>query len=662
MKRLLLTSIFIVAVLVMSSSLLFASTTPLTPGATYTISVYTMNHNGTVSTTPSVTVTGTANSNGKLTFTLSGLPTYPDTNFMILTISDANGNIVRYGFAPASPSGATLPVGVNDLSTTQGNAIISAAGIVGSDDPIPLAYLVTILRSSIATAADISDLAHLGAAAITGAGTGGFEDFLLSTAGVTAAQLAAFKGYLVYNSTTGSMTIANLVAGFKDAVDSGNTTTANDLMQKAGGDMAEVFMDAANAAGIDLSLILAAHNAAGNIANASTYKADMASNDPNFSYSMNQSMDSFFERMDAVKIAKEYTNALTTLGASGSQVTAFNSAVQTLLTTNQSIDTQYAAFFSNPDTYLTQNYGAVSPANFNTVQQAINAAYQNAFSTFQTGIVDTNYDVCAMQANVLADFGAVELGGTTTNFLPSTGPTPINCSSYNSSTTGNQVTEGSHGWSSFGTYYGFGNPPTPENWPIPQLVAVNWLATNIVVTSGASTAFTYTRDTTPVPAAMNWMTECLVGGSVTNPISSTDVTYGSTPCNAQTVSKGWKWAQTRVSSGYGVCWIPGVTGPLCVANGGTLVIDRHPGFGNGQVINNLMRLQEDVQIQEFIENTSEMGCTTNTCNQSAQMTFATAMSSIANSINGYTNGNTSSLITSAQKSAIVQLCQQPQMD
>jgi len=124
----------------------------LTAGATYTIVVQKMNSNGTVSDYS--TTTATADANGKLSFTLSSMPTNADCNFIVFILKDSTGTVVRKGFVPAPPAGSTNLLGINNLSTAQTNAILSAAEKIATDDPIAFAYLMTLLRSDGVTADD----------------------------------------------------------------------------------------------------------------------------------------------------------------------------------------------------------------------------------------------------------------------------------------------------------------------------------------------------------------------------------------------------------------------------------------------------------------------------------------------------------------------------
>ena len=433
----------------------------LTPGTTYTITIQKMNSNGTL--TDVSTTEATADSNGKLSFSLTTLPTNSECNFIVFILKLADGTVVRKGFVPAPPAGDTNMLGINTLSTAQTNAVLSAGEKIGTDDPIAFAYLITLLRSDGATANDATTFAELGKYAIVGAG--GFES-ILTASGVTSTQFANFKSYLVYNPTAGKKTLRNLTASFKTAVDSGDATTAKQEMQKAGGFMADVFMDAASSAGIDMNLILAAHDAAGVVAEAHSDITNQLT--PGVKSSMNQSMSAFFQRIAAIKVKNEYTKALTTLNASGTQVDTFNSAVAVMMTAMQAIDSDYADFYNDPVAYCT-----AQGKTFDAVQAETSARYQAAFSAFQDAITSSDADITAMKTKVATAF-AIPVGQ-----LPS----------------------------DFGKYYSFGG--TQKNWPIPQTVMVTWLANSLI----AGGTFTYTRPADvatvlPVPSTMAWIGSC----------------------------------------------------------------------------------------------------------------------------------------------------------
>ena len=542
----------------------------LTPGATYTITIQKMNGNGTL--TEVSTEQATADSAGKLTFSLTSLPTNSDCNFIVFTLRQADGTVVRRGFVPAPPAGDTNLLGINNLSTAQTNAILSAGEAIGTDDPIPFAYLITLLRSEGATAGDAALIAQLGKLAIVG--TGGFEATLLDS-GVTAAQLANFKSYLIYNPTAGKKTLRDLTASFKTAVDSGDATTAKQEMQKAGGFMADVFMDAASSAGIDYTLILAAHDAAGVVAEA--HQSDILNQlTPTVQSSMNQSMTAFFQRIAAIKVKGEYTKALTTLNASGTHVDTFNAAVNTMMTSMAAIDSDYADFYNDPNAYC-----AAQGKSFATVQAETSARYQAAFSAFQDAIAASNADIVTMKAAVAVAFGIDP------SYLPT----------------------------DFGTYRDFTG--TTKNWPIPQVVMVNWMAG--IITAGGS--LTYTRDTISIPTHMqNWLGTC------------SNTSY---------------WDQSN-----------------CLSNGGTWTVGRrdYSSMTPSSAFNAYLGLMEDIQI---IENSryaiyNNGAQPTRDEEKANKLLFIQRMDAAADRIGGTTNGTT--LISDAQKDAVIKLLMQPSMD
>jgi len=239
--------------------------------------------------------------------------------------------------------------------------------------------------------------------------------------------------------------------------------SSDDEMAEAGGYMAEIFIDAAAAAGIDAGLILAAHDAAGEVTFQPTYAQLIASMSSTVQKGMEQSMSSFFTRIAAMKVETDYTQALTALNASGSQLTRYNTAVQTMISTFEVIDATYTDYFMDPDTYV-----AVNGTSHEVVQQAMNIAYDNAFTQFQTDITSTNDEITAMRQAVADSLGI--------------GP-------------GDLPAE-------FGTMRDFAG--NTLNWPIPQAVMVSWVS-SIISTGGELTYTRWTDAELPVPDNMGWL-------------------------------------------------------------------------------------------------------------------------------------------------------------
>ncbi|GFO53383.1 hypothetical protein GMSM_03900 [Geomonas sp. Red276] len=437
-----------------------ATSFALTANTNYTITSAKLNSNGTVSAIE--TVPATTDANGLLTFSLSTVPTNAQANFLVFTIADQNGNVVRKGIVPAPPTGDVNQLGINDLATAQATTFLKAAELAGSDDPILAGYLLVLLRYPNIQDSDVVKLGNLGKAAILG--NGGFEGYLQSS-GISASQLSALKACLIYNSDSNKNTLRNITKQYYTAVNSGDATTETTETQKAGGLMADVFMDAAACAGIDLDYITSAHDAAGDAANATGLMSGPDGISPNLMSSLDQSMSAFNRKIGMVKMVTNYTNALNTLQATGGQVDTFIGAAQAMATTSNTVETQYGDFFRDPATYLAAHPGATA----DSVQNAINTIYSNAWTTFQGAIAASNTEIAALKAAVIAAFPGIQLPPD------------------------------------FGVNYdGSQNPP---NWPVQQVVMVNWMV-NLIKQGGS---IGYTRDTLPIPSNMQgWMGSCSI--------------------------------------------------------------------------------------------------------------------------------------------------------
>ncbi len=394
--------------------------------------------------------------------------------------------------------------------------------------------------------------------------------------------MATFKSRLIYNPTIGKKTIADMMASFKTAVDqsaAGNSDVATKEMQKAGGFMADVFLDAGEAAGIDLTMIQAAHDAAGVVAQNSTNQSRMLSLTASVRKSIEQAMSSFFQRLASIKIKGEYIKALTTLNASGSQVDRFMTAVNTMMTCNATIEETYGEYFMNPDSYV-----AANNTTHQAVQQAIGQAFQTCFTSFSTGMAGTDDDINTMKTNIVTAF-KTEDSNFSVAYLPN----------------------------DFGTYRDFSG--TTKNWPIPQVVMVNWIASIITAAGG----LTYTRDTLALPSNMSiWMGTC------------SDNQYFE-----------------QVS---------------CTGQGGTWTAGRRTYNTPSSSFNSYLGIQEDIQIIEFSRYSMYDGGQTPTREQEkdARLLFQQRMAASSDRIGGTTNGTT--LISTDQKKAVIKLLMQPSMD
>ncbi|MBT1076219.1 hypothetical protein [Geobacter grbiciae] len=585
----------------------FAATAPLADG-TYTITVSKFNSNGTLSTVSSNSAVATG---GKLDFTLPSMPTRNDANFLFFELKGANGTVVRHGFAPAPPASATNKLGINEMSDKQAQVVKQTAALAGSDDPILMSYLLVMLRSPDINDDDISMIAQMGKAGILG--SGGFEGFLTSPSGgnTTTNQLKSLKDCLIYNSDGTQKTLRSFTEGYYDAV---NMMTADEQkeMQRAGGLMGEIFIDAATCAGIKPDLVLAAHNAAGVAVYDDESMAALTAHNPSFASAMESAMTTFHMRISASNLAGEYSKALTALGASGSQVTDFLNASRSLMTSFEILDAQYAGFYADPE-----SYAASKGTTVDIVQTELQDAFQAAFSTFQGAIASKATDISAMKTGVLT-------------ILPHGATLPGDFGTYTMFTAQDQPTcEAAGGvWGMTGCV---------ANWPIPQTVMVTWLAGIL----GNGGDFAYTRDSTPLPS----FAEGFWGGECTMAADQSTCTMN-----------GGMWTQSNT------CVVMMQKG-MCEGIGGAWSA-RHTFSSGNNAFNGFQGIQEDIAILEMKrqadrETMPAAGESEQLYEMRAKKNFVDGLATLADKITGRTNATTP--ISTELKQAIITLMRQPNM-
>ncbi|MDP2600930.1 MAG: hypothetical protein Q8P84_09410 [Deltaproteobacteria bacterium] len=348
----------------------------LDAGQRYKVTLSKVNSDGTV-TDISTSAFITADSNGKLAFTFTdSVPTVADANWIVFTIKDAKGTVVRKGLGPAALSTETVECGVNGLSDVQAKAMIKCFADAGTDDPFYGMFGLMMLRSPTLTEADRNHICAGGHTVILG--SGGVVDYLKIDLGVIPALYSTFGKKLVNNTASGSKDFSNYCAKFKGAVDNDNA----DLTAEAGGFLADVTIDAANAAGLDVGLITTAMETAGEKADSN---ADFNAVSSAANAMMDQAISNFFKRLRSFKVKVEYGNAFTALNSSGDAVTRFNSAVDTMLTCFTNLEAKYRESFENQTVDT-------------TTQQAMNADFGACFTSFKTSIRSTDAEITAMKA------------------------------------------------------------------------------------------------------------------------------------------------------------------------------------------------------------------------------------------------------------------------
>jgi len=441
------TSLIVLTVLFLCSSYAGA----LTSGATYTITIQTMASNGALNSVSS-TATATADSGGKISFTFSSIPNNSSCNFLVLTVNNSSGSTVRRSVAPCPNSGEALPVGVSGLTNSQTDALLAATASAGTDDPILAVFGLAIVRSTSATSSELTFMASLANQGISG--TNGFVDYLTNN-GVNSTQIADYRSGIVSR-------LANISSGYskliKDSVDASSNSAKLDARGEAASTLLQVLIQAATSAGFSQDRVLEAFNAMGAIV---VPAMQQGVTDGDLSAATAQMIDSSIgggiQKVKADRDIEKYSQALTTLGASGSDVTNYQTAANTLLTAMVAAFKTFEQVFDGNET----------DTAIQTTQTAFDTAMQTAFNQFMTDTAASNTRITTMISNIDTALG------TASNL---------------------QVSE-------FQFYKSDG---TTVNWPLTMVIIVDWVSTNI--TNGGS--LTYTRDNTAMPSNIVWLGSC----------------------------------------------------------------------------------------------------------------------------------------------------------
>ncbi|MDO8703677.1 MAG: hypothetical protein Q7J84_01890 [Sulfuricaulis sp.] len=427
----------------------------LTAGQTYTVTIEKLTSAGAVtsgSSSLNLSTTATANADGKIAFSIGGIPDNGSCNFLVITIANSADVTERRSIVPCPDTGKTLPLGVSGITDKQTEALLAAFASAGTDDPILAVFGFTIVRSSGMTASDLAVLAGACNQGINA--SGGFLNYL-SNNGVTSAQLAAYRTNIVSRLADPDTGYSK---SFKESVDVASSADATLEAAKRGeaaGKLLKVLVQAATSAGFSQDRVLEAFNAMGSVVMPILQAAGTAGT---LSSASKQAVDSSIgggiQKLKADRGIEKYTQALTSLGATGSDVTSFTTAASTLASAMQTAFSIFEKVFT----------GSEAAAQVSAAQSTLDAAMQSAFSTFMTGTAASNSRLTTMIANIDSALGA------------STGLTVSNFQFYKSD-------------------------GTSSNWPIMMVIPTDWVS-SIVAASGS---VTYTRDTTAIPAAMTWL-------------------------------------------------------------------------------------------------------------------------------------------------------------
>ena len=447
----------ILAALLMAGSHAYA----LTAGSSYTVTIGKINSNGTetILSTSSAVV---ADSAGKIAFSLTGVPDSTTCNFMTVVIKDSTGAVARNGIAPCATAGTTLPLGVSPVTDKQTEALKAGFLAAGTDDPILAVFGLAAVRTTGITTAELAALATIVKDAISS--PGGFTDYLTTTRGVTASQLAAYRSAIVAQLNDVNSGYSKLL---KDSVDATASTADAAKRGEAAGLLMEILVKAATTAGFQQDYILEAFNAMGSIAVPAITAATPGTLSVTTAQGVNTSIGSGIQKSKTSRVIEKYSAALTTLGATGADVTQFQTAATTLSASMQ-------AAFSTFEQAAFQT-GTENAATIIAAQATLNTAMNTAFNTFIADTATSDARILTLRTNICTAVLPSNVSGCLAT-LPA----------------------------AFFQFYD--QSGTTHNWPVNMVVLTDWVTTN--KTAGGS--LTYTRDTTAVPGAMVWAGSCSV--------------------------------------------------------------------------------------------------------------------------------------------------------
>lgn len=442
----------------------------LTAGQTYTISVEKINSNGTAttgSTSLGLSTTATADADGKIDFSFtSSLPTSSACNFLVISIKNDSGASVRDAIAPCPVSGRTVPLGVSGVTDKQTEALLAAFLAGATDDPIVAVFGFAMVRSGNMSTADIAAMADVCYQGLYN--TGGFIDYLKTTRGVSEADLDVYRSNIVTQLGDSSSGYTKLM---KDSVDATSASGSATNRGKAAGQVLKILITAADGV-FEKDWVMEAFNSMGAIA-VPLMQSKVSSNalSATGASMVNAGIGGGISKLQADRGIEKYSAAMTLMGASGADLTQFNTAVTALRTAMEAAFAQFEDVFAENDSGTNG-----SSATIDSDRSAMEVQMQTAFGNYMTAMAAENARITTMIANIVTALG---------------NPGGVNAALTNAFNAGHMFKVHKNGG---GT----------DNWPVNMVVLTDWVSG----IKGATGDMVYSRDTVSIPATMIWRGVC----------------------------------------------------------------------------------------------------------------------------------------------------------
>ena len=434
----------------------------LSYGETYVVTVEKLKSNGIVTSEANgdsleISTSAVAGSDGKISFSLTGVPDNSSCNFLIITVKDDLGNTARRSIAPCPNSGDALPLGVSGLTNSQTDALLEAAASAGIDDPVLVVFGLAIVRSEGITATELSLMANFANKGING--SGGFVEYLLNN-GVTSSQLSTYRSNIITRFANTETGYTKLI---KDSVDAGSSSVELDKRGEAASVLLKFLVQAASDTGFPQDRVIEAFNAMGAIV---VPLMNAASNNNTLSnvtkQAINSSIGGGITKLRADRSIEKYSAALTTLNASSDDVTNYTTAAATLM------NSMIATFKVMEHVFD----GNETKSEIEAAQNTLNSAMNTAFNQFITDTAASDARITTMMAKMdTAAGGDANVSADRFKFYKSDG---------------DQV-----------------------NWPLTMVILTDYIS-DIIIANGS---ISYTRDDTSIPSSMSWLSARTTFGS-----------------------------------------------------------------------------------------------------------------------------------------------------
>ena len=381
--------------------LAFCATSALALTANTTYNVQLM----TVSSTGQTTAVGSpmqeiTNANGVLSFNFSDVPT---SGFLMVQITDSNGQTVRQTLVPAPTAGQQMQMGINAVSNSQTQAALAAMQTGSSGNQTFGAMFPLVM---VPTAVSSNDTGSVGQAASAAASE--FQSYLSNQTQVTPTQLSAFQTSML-----------TAMRGYATATQSASTTYSQAQTQ-----LMTAMIQAAQNAGIDPTVVSTAFDQAGQAMVGSSAFASLSSGTAS---AIQATFQAGAMQRQLLAEMNNYSSALSTLNTTDQTFSSQMTALQTAMATAQK------TFFQNA-------FGS-STVDQTTIDNALSTmetAMQGAFGTFNTQttatptLISSMYDTMATNMNSMMGSGG--MGGGMGSMTGSSLQTSLGTTTQNWST------------------------------------------------------------------------------------------------------------------------------------------------------------------------------------------------------------------------------------